>query len=529
MLLKLWSLAVVVTLMVQTSLLAQRLTDATNELGLAGSDDAVLGHTPPALAQPQTWPDEKAFTDPGYQRLSRFIPRLRHDRQERWPILLWAKATQAGPELDAWVDRGLSPLFNLNLQKYVPAYKQMQQRQVPVILLWQGHVQKVYRHNKGEAADPTGLTSLMAMNQPKAIEKEGDQATALYRLLKEQDVDVEAMFLDFETGLYLRNGNDTSEKVEAIRHRALADPACVAALGEKNIGNTQVFRSFCDRSRAQVVRIGAVEPLHRVYPDAWIGNFFSWPIDRLMNDGVLDPADYATPGGCEPAYGYSGSGMNILQPRSYYVHGWQSWGLPETVTDPRIADWNVFLYTIKTVSQAARVMRPNEKLVPWVGWLWYHSFRNNPDRQLAAASAQAYRETLIHVFLRGAETVAIFDPASLTADFAADYPIDRPEMGPFLRNVVDVQAAYDEVLCFQGFLKTATPLNLQQDGAVNVPGTAWSGYGNATVSLVRTVSFTGPQTHSLWLYGRYVALPFREQGTWFWVFPDGFIQEDKKQ
>jgi hypothetical protein len=514
-------------------------TDATNELGLADSLETANStlYLPPVIATPLAWSEEKSFDDEAYQRLTQNIPRLDYSRSGRWPVLVWAHSAKAGDELQAWIDRGVSPFYNYKIAQNIAVWKQMQEQDVPVIFMLQGHVQRLFRYNKRRPVavnndhhlEPAkGKCPAYFIEHPH-LKNEGAQYRKLYKKLNDSDIKVDGVFIDFESGAYLRNGVDKEVRVRQAMAEALKCPRCLKRFGKEQLSSIKAFRALVDESRAEAIKTTCTDPLFDVYPKAKVGNFFAWPIDRYIDkNGVLNPDAYEITGGSYPAYGYKNSGMNIAQPRCYFVHGWQGWGMPETVTEQNIVDWNVFTYCIERFSLAANVIKPGEKLVPWVGWLWGHSFKNSSEKNLKAASADGYKETIIHTLLRGAETIAIFAPSKLTDDFKPDYTVDRKELGPFLRNLVDVQAGYNEVLRFQPFLNNAKPLNLHHDGVANEPGIEWSGYGNEQASLVRTVSFRGDTVKSIRLYGYTIKLPFRKQGAWFWVFPDGSAKEVKQ-
>lgn len=510
--------------------------DPANEVGMAnvGQMGQNALHTPPPLASLKNPPATLSIDDSGYQRLMQHIPPLQYDRAGRWPILVWAKETNTPDELQAWIDRGVSPLFNYQIEEHIDAWKQMQAQNVPVIFLMQGHTQRLFRENPKQKTNVNhskhvspaeGDCPAYLLTHP-GLHGEGDRMLHLCQTLRDAGVNVDAVFLDFESGVYLRNGKESASHVHNAMTQALNCSRCIDQFGKEKLENIHAYRALCDTARSQAIRITASDPLHEVFPNADIGNFFAWPINRYINDdGVLDPTAYDTRNGAYPAYGYVDSGMNIMQPRCYYVPGWQDWGLPEIATSQRIEDWNVFLYTIRRTSLASRAMRPNEKLVLWVGWLWRVSRDHPTEGQLRIASPAGYRETIIHALLRGAETIAIFDPASLTQDFPDDYNVDRRNMGPFLRNLVDVQAAYNQVLRFQPFLTASRPLNLCCDGVPNHPGTMWSGYGNEKACLIRTISFNQNIERPITLYGHSITLPFQTDGRWFWVFPDGTHQQ----
>ncbi len=503
----------------------QQKYDPANELGLTEKISYSGKYSPPQIAAPVRWGAPEKFSDDFNSKVVKYIPRLNYPRNGRWPILVWHMYTNDLAVIQAYIDRGISPLFNSGLKSLLPVFKHMQNQNVPVIFLWQGLVQRLYNRGKAHHQQPAKKDNYclaMMMNHPQ-LNKEAAKCEKFFQFLKTGGIKVDAVFIDMESGVYLRNGKEIPDKVQKLMRNAAQCPACVKAFGKESFQALDKYRELCDRVRTRTIKTGFTDPLRKVFPNAFSGNFFAWPIDRYMNKaGVLNPADYDLPGGMFPAYGYTGSGMNVLQPRCYFVPGWQSWGMKETVTDQNIVNWNIFHYCIRRFSKAAKVKKPDEKLVPWVGWLF--GVCKNPE--LKCASGEAYKEAMIHTLLRGAETIAVFSYHK--QKFSPEENVDRKEMGAFLRNIVDVQAAYNEVLRFQPFINKAMPLNLEHNGTVNRPGIEWSGYGNDQASLIRTVSFGESLTASIYLYGREITFPFEKHGQWFWGFPDGKTMKIKE-
>src|SRR5699024_11003014 len=124
-----------------------------------------------------------------------------------------------------------------------------------------------------------------------------------------------AVFIDFESGAILKNAGNrarhVTKSVKAARHCS----RCVQQFGLDALSSLRGYQQVVNQARGYAIRTSFVQPMHSVFPNVDTGNYYAWPIARAIR---RDPQRYK---GRYPAYGYVGSGMNVLQPRCYYTQG----------------------------------------------------------------------------------------------------------------------------------------------------------------------------------------------------------------
>lgn len=482
-----------------------------------------------------TWEGaDPAIEKKALDRLVRFVPPLRNSRGDRWPVVNWGNPP-AMPELRAaFIERGLSPMFNAvagvnGARSLVPAMKQFQDAGVPLVLLPQGWVQRAFlsRPNTGTGCnhlppapaethgDPEGRyrTCPAWMYDNPALKAGAESAVEVCRVLREAGIEPASIWIDYESGVYLRNQGEKEPNVRIAMEAALQCPRCLERFGRDALDTLEEYQAVADAARAYSTRVAFSDPVHSVFPDVPVGNYYAYPVRRLpRTDGLY------------PAYGWEGSGMKVAQPRCYFTTGWGGAG-----TDQRKGDWNVFSYCVGRFSSCARVLKEDEIMVPWVGYLFSHAPSiKKAQRKGAIASAQGYREMAIHTLLRGAETIALFNPFDITDDFDEAFSyLDRYEQGPYIVNAAPVLSAFDAVLAHSDLLRSGQPLNLEFDGEYNAldeRAVVWSGVGNKEKALIRTVSFAEPTKKAIQVFGKAVELPFERAGRFFHVYPDGRVE-----
>jgi len=467
--------------------------------------------------------------------LRQYIPPLSHARGDRWPILVWAHAGDTPEQWQAWIDRGISPLFQdvsspAQTERALPRLRYFRDRSVPLIILPQGWVQRAHRQPPaGTGCDhlPPARPSHATIDEMEpnrdftcpswvysnpALEVHAENAKRVCELLKRHGTKPASIWLDAESGVYLRNGAENEDRLRAALAEARKCSRCVERFGIEGLQDLRQYSDIADAALGYAYRVGFVDPVRSVFPGLPVGNFYAHPVRR----------EPAVPGK-HPAYGWSGSGFNVAQPRCYYIPGWRGAGRSQ-----EMMDWNVFLYCIGRFSSCARVLEPGEILVPWVCYIW--SNRNAPrqaKRGLKIASAHGYREMAIHTLLRGAETIAIFSPRPPGEMLPEDFnTMERAAMGGFALNVLDVQRGYDEVLAFNDHLRRGKVLNYDIDGEyrrLDERTAVWSGVGTETKALVRTVTFGPELTKTIRVWDRDVELTFRRRGRFFWITRDGTV------
>lgn len=493
-----------------------------------------VGQALPALPAKRLWPKEAVPDDKGMARLVTHIPRLSYPRGDRWPILAWHRGLETEGELQAWIDRGISPLYpnwhgRTNMSWVVPRLKQLQQQGVPVVLLAQSIVQVLFLPPKQGKTWPPGCDHLPParsakeshdftcpawMHENPHMLKHAKGFADICRLYKREGITPTAILIDFESGVYLRNSAEAEKRLRPAMEEAWKCPRCLKRFGKDAMDTLEEYSAIADKARAYATKVCYTDPVAQVFPECKTGNFYAWPINRV-----------ATAPGLFPAYGYEGSGMNVPQPRKYFTPGWAGCGRDEDK-----ADWHTLMYCLKAYSPCAQVLKHGEVLVPWIGIVPSRDHRQEKARSgRAYATPEGYAEVVRHMLLRGAETMAVFNAWSdPSLDFPQDYgPIPRKEVGPWVIIMEGVQRGYDDMLRFNEILRRGKALNYGIAGEprrLDETATVWSGVATDTVALVRTITFgpEGPKT--IELFGNKVRIPFGRSGRFFWVTRDGEVR-----
>ena len=464
----------------------------------------------------------------GIGRIVRQMPRLRHDRGDRWPILFSGDTPRNTRFFQTYVDRGISPLPSVRRAKDVrailPYLRYLQLRRVPVVLMGGGLVQAAYRESSGGCphlppARPDTHSPNFAcpswMYENPLLAREASIARQLAQSLRKHGVEVSSIWIDFESGAYLRNQFDKAQNVRTAMEEAIKCPRCVARFGSANFNTLEKYQDVVDEARAYALRVGLSNPIRSALPRCRLGNFFAHPVRR-----------HNLPADRYPAYGWNGSGLSVSQPRCYLVPGFRGGNANQSHVD-----WNIFLYCVREFSNCGKVLEDGEMLVPWIGYLF--TDKSDAGKRAAKgfklASPAAYREMVIHTLMRGAETMAVFSTHDAASEFGRDYPVDfdRRSLGPLLVNLLDVQQGYDIVLGVDDMVRHGKPLNYEIQGQYNTldeQAAVWSGVLAGDEALIRTVSFAKPIEKSITVFNRQFVLPFERTGKFFRIDNSGAIE-----
>ncbi len=467
-------------------------------------------------------PDQK-----GFQRLVKYIPRLHYPRKDRWPILSWDRLPKSDREMQAWIDRGICPLGLIFRSKNdIARLKQIQKNQVPLVLLSQGILQRIFkdppesRKNKFmQGCDhlPPALPRKKSkdfncpafMYENPALKLEAAQVTRLCNFLKQNGLNPEALFIDFETGAYLRNGAEKPKRLDPAMREAAKCPRCIKRFDQENLNTMEKYSDIVNQARAYATKKGFVEPVRKIFPECVIGNFYSWPVKRTQK-----PDNYA-------AYGYEGSGMNVAQPRQYITAGWRGCGNNE-----KLADWVALHDCLKTFSPCAKVLKQNEIFTPWIGLVPSRNHIREKQGKVYP-TVEGLAEVTRHMMLRKAETICVFNPGGLDKDFPDSYgDFPRKNRGPWILFMEGIQRGYDDMLRFHDLLRKGKVMNLEQSGdfrKLDKNASAWSGVKTDKVALVRTVTYGPPHTGIIEVFNHKVKVPFTCPGKFYWITPAGKV------
>ena len=117
--------------------------------------------------------------------------------------------------------------------------------------------------------------------------------------------------------------------------------------------------------------------------------------------------------------------------------------------------------------------------MPWVD----RYCPDDPNEKIPILSRPRYREILRHCWLRGADSMQIFN---------VDWSKDPRKMTIATEEIEDAVAVYDEMLAYRGFLEGGSILNTQVPDARD-DGAIWSGLRLGDRAVVRAFTM-GPKT-----------------------------------
>ncbi|MBT3380986.1 MAG: hypothetical protein HN742_42635 [Lentisphaerae bacterium] len=467
------------------------------------------------------------------RRIREFVPPLSNPLGDRLPILTWQgrgfPAAIAENKVEEYhgdfIARGFVPLANgcnnaAAVERHLPVFRFWQERGIPVCILPQSWMQipfivdrkgRFRGAHRPPASQDHAYPCPAIMEDPRHLAGHHRHIADTCRALANNHVALHFLCIDFEAGAYLRNTHDRDASVREQAAAATTCPRCLEAYGKEALGSPEAYAQVVDKARAATVRTTLADPLRSLFPKAHLGNFYAWPINRVPK-----------PEGRWPAYGFENSGMNVAMPRLYMNAGWGGAGKSQETMN-----WNALYCCLEAFSPAASVLKEGEMLIPWVHvWLGgrYLDFVTKRGRKLPEPWAMG--EVACHMMLRGSETFAIWMDAQI-GEFPEDYPYpEYAAMGQFVYDLKGVQAGFNEMLAFNGFLRAARPMTYEvrgERGAIGPETATWSGMQTDHRALVRTVLFNQGKSEERTInaFGKSVRLTFAPRGRMYWVHSDG--------
>lgn len=418
------------------------------------------------------------------------VPPLRHDASGRWPMIAWAPFRASSNDDSYTRGKPLSPMFYRELARrgftqaipldkaYIPMARAIQQAGSRVIVL------------DGEAGNGPGAEQAGALHQfdsgytlkqgvvspcPLLLagwNNHANRTRALLQKFKKSGVTLDAVWLDFETQPW--SGPDQWEQARHCRR-------CRDLFPEPVLATAEAYRAFIGRFRQDVMSAYLAAPILEVFPKCLVAN---WGV-------VYSTADTPTPGYWRNAtYSPRSAGLfTALNPVAYgnntiYDDYWRA-AWPAAGPPPLDQAHMDRLYTAVMLGQMsanaanAQQWAPEKACVPWV-------CRVCPERGAPGVpdlSRPRYREILRHLWLRGATSMQIFNPAR---EGQAESSLDE---------LADAVQVYDEMLAYREFLDRGDILNTTVPPAAS-EAVLWSGLALADQALVRAFS-PGPAATSV--------------------------------
>ena len=395
------------------------------------------------------------------------IPPLRHDRGDRWPLILWEGVgfDPLAPEVHAaLLERGIVQHVRIDTAMIATA-KAIQKAGGPVILMegrggtWSyelGGDESEWAHRFDDGYKPSGRVRACP-HRYAGFAVQAERVRGIMGAFADAGVTVDAVWADWEGDPYV--GSAAGDRYEQASHCT----RCRAELPAEIIGDEKSFLDYCWRLYSQLWGACLALPVLERFPRCAVTNWmilYSTPerTVRHWTDRVLVPNIPPAFTATNPvAYGND----------KFFRAAWRE----EFTLDREHVDQLYMHLLLRMVSDDAENRRhfgPHVKSFPWVD-RWCPDV---DDPQIPMMSRPAYREALRHMWLRGVDGMQIFQPR-------------RPGYGDIVRaEVEDAVAVYDEMLAYREFLDRGEVLNTEvpevQDG-----GVLWSGLRVGDRALVR--------------------------------------------
>ncbi|HZK81489.1 MAG TPA: hypothetical protein VFC46_10490, partial [Humisphaera sp.] len=295
--------------------------------------------------------------------------------------------------------------------------------------------------------------------------RNADKVRATMNKFKEAGVTVDAVWLDWEVEPY---GG------ESERREAAACSRCRAMFPAGVLDDRVKYRQFISDLRNNLFSTYFAAPIAEVFPRASTNNWElvysskEHPTMQCWGAGNLPAANLNLFTAANPvAYGNS----------IYYQYHWKkewNWPLDEEHMDRLYT--HIMFGQVSQHRHNAMKMGAWKQSVPWVA----RYCPDDEDPKIPVLTRARYREILRHIWLRGTDSMQIFNPSR------------TPWSAIMTEEIEDVVSVYDEMLEYRRFLEQGTVLN------VDVPetkyeGAVWSGMRVGDRAVIR--AFTeGKQT-----------------------------------
>ena len=427
------------------------------------------------------------------QTIRKRIPRMKHDRGSRWPIILSngvGFGSLSTGEVRSLLARGITQHIPLE-ETAIGTARALQLAGSPVIIMesktgvWPYNLIKdkqAWAHQYSEDLKiPRKWRDLPVPTRFAGWSVAGERIRSILRRFKEARIKVDAVWLDYE-----------GEPSQADYYAAVLSPTTRAALPRAATINEAAFNRFRRQLWVQLVSTYMAAPVREIYPDVSVTNWV---------------ATLSTPE--RPVMGWLGRPHPFLGPTlftattpvayavdSTFLASWrQSYTLDRTHVDRFFM--NVMLRQVSADAYNRKHMAPYLNAIAWVArWV-----PDNIQRKVPVMSRGHYRESLRHLWLRGIDAMQVYNPV---------YGANR-EMA--ISEVQDVALVYDEMMAYRKFLDDGEVMNFE-DSTIQADAVLWSGLRLGEEAVLRVIvqgSVDGSVTLEPWP-GLRVALPATRQG-----------------
>ena len=448
---------------------------------------AVYADTPaPAAATPAATADapQPALIPYTLPELYKRVPPLKHDASGRLPIIS-IQAFRTGPDDNSYAagkplpESDIKELVKRGLTQWIPPremyipYAQALQAAGAGVVMMEGQA-----FNGPEGDSPDGLHKLPA-NYPRDPDQpaqqprypcplltdgwkaKSDELRTTFKKYKDAGVNISAVWLDWEVEPY---------PGQSQWREAKACSRCQTMFPRGVLNDFDRYRAFITLWRDSLFSTYFVAPILEQYPSCSVTN---WTV-------VTSSRDHPTPtwGGNRLTPPENAGMFTATNPVAYGNTIWYDLHWKEHKDWPLDVPHMDRVYTAVMLGQMSgdtenrMKMTPEKQSVPWVD----RFCNDDPNPKILILSRERYREILRHIWLRGADSMQIFNPEWGEKD-VVHHNIEMEE-------VEDVVSVYDEMLANRPFLDGGVVMNTNAPDAT-YDGAIWSGKRLGDKALVR--------------------------------------------
>lgn len=392
------------------------------------------------------------------------VPPLKHERGQRWPMILW----EAGPlhlqRPQFYKDllaRGLTQHIHLDAA-LIPIARALQDAGSPVIIMEpQGGT-----YPASMAGDPSqwahqfdaGFTPKEPPHACPAIATgwaiNANRIRDTLQKFRDAGIRVDAVWMDWESDPVA--GSETYEQ-------AIHCARCRATLPAGVLADRKSFEAYCNRRSLELLGTYLAAPVAEVYPGCSTTN---WGVEAAAPEHPLRGWDNHP---FTPRIPMMFTATNpVAYGMTMFLKQWQpSW--------PKDGEHIDELYTHLLLRETSndtanrRLFAPHLHSVPWIArWCAAYTEQTGP-----IMSRPRYREVLRHLWLRGVTGMQVFNE------------LVKNHEGMALYEVQDAVTVYDEMLSYAEFLDSGEVMNLANP-QIQDTGVIWSGLRKGNEAIVRT-------------------------------------------
>ncbi len=397
-------------------------------------------------------------------------PPLRHERGERWPLILWEGIgfePQPRDVVDTMLARGVVQHVRVD-GELIETAQALQAAGAPVIMMegrsgvWPYDLAppgEPWRHRYAEEARvPEAWRALPSPAHFSGWAVAAEHIRRTLKRYKHAGVTVDAVWLDYE-------GEPSMASYAAAVHSTAARLTVPA----QAMSDASAFRRYRRQLWLQLLSAYVAAPVREVFPRAAVTNWV-YAISTPEHP-VLDWTNRPHPASGPTLFSHTNPVAYAID--SAFRANRAGLGALDQAGVDRVY-MHVMLRQVSADALNRQQLMPYLGAVVWVGrWV-----RDHPE-PTPVMSRGRYREALRHIWLRGVDAMEVFNPVRAGDEAMA------------VADVVDALAVYDEMLAYRDFLDDGRVLNVRYP-RIDDDGPLWSGLALGDRAVIRLVHQGGP-------------------------------------